>query len=109
MKFSKQPNGLYCSYSPNDDSFEESNLTTEYLLKEIIKDMASEIARRYIRVLEYSEYDFERIIKEFRLDNYDKCTRMHWEKKFMDMGCNGGQMWRVKERIDQLSENGDLL
>lgn len=108
MKFSRQPNGNWCGYSTSSDSFCESNMTQEMLLGAVIADMAAQIASRYMELLKYGGYSFDDIIDEFRYDNDEKKTRAHWEKKFKLMGCDKDQMNRVKQRIDDLIEDGDI-
>ena len=101
MKFSKQPNGNWCGYSTISDSFYESNMTEQMLLREIIADAALNIAMS-------GGYCFDNIIDEFKYDNDDRKTRAHWERKFRLMGCNKEQMARVKQRIDELLKEGEL-
>lgn len=108
MRFSRQPNGNWCGYSTVSDSFYESNMTQEMLLEAVIADAAAQIARRYMDLLKDGGYSFDEIIDEFRYDNDQKETRAHWERKFKLMGCNKDQMARVKQRIDELIEDGDI-
>lgn len=109
MKFSKQPNGNWCGYSTISDSFYESNMTDEMMLRELIADEALKIAHRYFDLIKNNgEYRFDDIIDEFKHDNDDRKTRAHWERKFKLMGCNKEQMDRVKQRIDELLKEGEL-
>jgi hypothetical protein len=109
MKFSKQPNGNWCEYSTISDSFYESNMTEQMLLREIIADAALNIAMRYFELTQNNGgYCFDDIINEFKYDNDDRKTRSHWERKFRLMGWNKDQMARVKQRIDELLEEGEL-
>lgn len=109
MKFSKQPNGNWCGYSTISDSFYESNMTEQMLLREIIADAALNIAMRYFELTQNNGgYCFDDIIDEFKYDNDDRKTRAYWERKFRLMGCNKEQMARVKQRIDELHKEGEL-
>lgn len=109
MKFSKQPNGNWCEYSTISDSFYESNMTEQMMLRELIADEALKIAHRYFDLIKNNGgYCFDNIIDEFKYDNDDRKTRAHWERKFKLMGCNKDQMARVKQRIDELLNEGEL-
>ena len=84
-------------------------MTEQMLLREIIADAALNIAMRFFELTQNNGgYCFDNIIDEFKHDNDDRKTRAHWERKFRMMGCNKEQMARVKQRIDELLEEGEL-